>query len=53
MFNIGGLRVMGKVIQFEYADVTRFARGLNKKIQSKEIDDIFINSFAHYVIVLF
>lgn len=35
---------MGKVINFEYADVTRFARGLNKKIQSKEIDDIFINS---------
>ena len=35
---------MKNPIKFEYADVTRFARGLNKKVQSKEIDDIFIES---------
>lgn len=35
---------MKNPIKFEYADVTRFARGLNKKVQSKEIDEIFINS---------
>ena len=35
---------MKNPIKFEFADVTRFSRGLNKKIQSKEIDDIFIES---------
>ena len=35
---------MSKVLTFEYNDVTRFAKELDKKIKSKGIDEIFINS---------
>lgn len=44
MFDFGGLRIMKNPIKFEFDDVTKFSRGLNKKIQSKEIDNIFIES---------
>ena len=35
---------MASAIKFEYKDVSDFSRNLNKKISSKQIDNIFINS---------
>ena len=44
MFNLGGLRIMGKIFDVEYKDVSDFHKKLDKIIASKQVDDMFINS---------
>lgn len=44
MFDFGGLRIMGKLLEIKYNDVDNFSRQLNRVIKSKRIDDIFIES---------